>query len=111
LICGALDNGVSGKISEEGGSVWFRTYEPVNEDKALFSSFADILSTGNGEYIAAGTIAPENFATDSIFFKMWIVKINEDGHIIDRDTTGVSTIEAFDGQLRIFPNLLLRSCI
>ncbi len=104
LICGSLEHGVIDKISEKGDSVWFRTFEPLNEDKALFSDFADIVTTDVGEYVAAGRSAPENFATDSIFSKMWIVKINEDGHIIDRDTTGVSTIEAFNGQLRIFPN-------
>lgn len=106
LICGYQVHGVIGKVSESGDSLWYRTYEPLPEENGFRSNFNDIIATPDGNYAAIGNMSPSNsIETDSIHFKIWIVKIDEDGNIVDKDTTtSIHTLQDFGDKLRIFPN-------
>lgn len=88
------------KISTEGDSVWHRLLSPlINASGELF----DIKASADGNYLATGRARNLGTASiDSIFTKIWLIKFNEQGHIVNKDTTNAAT-SLHDNKLRIFP--------
>jgi len=112
LICGGTfyndpqgrEMGVIGKISDTGDSLWFRHYEPLEEETPVFSFLEDIILGDEGEYIGLGRMSSSvSIEEDSIYGKIWTVVIDESGHIV----TSTSTLEEVKTEIptiRIFPN-------
>jgi len=96
------EKGIIGKISAQGDTLWTRRYEPISVDEIFSSHFEDIIATSGQNYIAIGSTSPLD-VTDEIFTKIWMIKFDENGNIIFKDTTdAVELVDNF--ALTIYPN-------
>ena len=110
ILCGvnevedtlAATRGQIAKISTDGDSVWHRQLRPL-EDYEGSTELFDIIQSSDGHYLATGVARNPDALKDSIFIKTWLIKFDEQGHIVTKDTsTAVSAL--YDNNLRIFPN-------
>ncbi len=110
LFCGIDDEeteesfgrGQIAKISKEGDSIWHRKYRAMEEIHQKYSEFTQIKPTRDGNYILSGLVTNTNSPQDSIFIKVLLLKIDEEGHIVLSDSTSATSY--FEDQIRIFPN-------
>ena len=110
ILCGvnevedtlAATRGQIAKISTDGDSVWHRQLRPL-EDYEGSTELFDIIQSSDGHYLATGVARNPDALKDSIFIKTWLIKFDEDGHIVTKDSTD-SVTSLFNSSLRIFPN-------
>ena len=111
IICGTDNSrdsitvfkGQVSKISTLGDSIWHRKYLPLTEENQNLAELQQIIQSADGNYLLAGYSGNRNSLTDSIFRKVWLMKIDEDGHIVNK-TSSASGISYKDNNIRIFPN-------
>jgi len=108
LICGIQDSelpntkSILSKIDTEGDTLWYkiiRSLQNVPRKSELFS----VIQTSDGNYMAVGKNFTQTFHdTIGSWSQTWLVKFDEDGHILQQ---GVSAVEpSFTNQIRLYPN-------
>ncbi len=91
------------KLSLDGDSIWHRKYIPFLEKNQRAADFEHMTQSNDGNYLVCGSASNSNAEQDSIYFLTWMLKIDEDGHIVLADTSSnVTNLE--EDRVRIFPN-------
>ncbi|MBK8623301.1 MAG: T9SS type A sorting domain-containing protein [Saprospiraceae bacterium] len=87
------------KFKGDGNVIWQRDYLHIKEGDFLRNNFHNIITATDGHYLLGGSTV-HNGA-----YKSWLVKINEDGHILG-DTTSFVQWEKEDWKslITIYPN-------
>ena len=97
------NNGTIGKIGPEGDSIWFRSIFPATEDTISSSELYEVIATDDGYYMSTGRVRVSS-PKDSVYLKVWMVKFDDDGHIVNvGDNSSVVGTELSSG-VRIYPN-------
>ncbi len=111
LFCGldgsrdsiSIQRGQAAKLSLDGERIWHRKYIPYLGKNQRSSNLSDMIKCSDGNYLLCGDASNSNAEQDSIYFLTWMLKIDEDGHIVLADTSSsVTTLE--EDRVRIFPN-------
>ncbi len=111
LFCGKDEEGDSigntrgqvTKLSLEGDSIWHRKFLPLNETNRSTAEINHIVKSSDGHYILCGSAGNKNSSQDSIFFLTWMLKIDEEGHLVLSDTTNAVT-QHLENKISIYPN-------
>lgn len=99
---------VIGKIDKEGNELWRKRYtilEPVIDDATFYHWLHDLEPTSDGNYICYGEVWGYKEEAGKPVNEAWLFKINEDGDIVNIDTTSTTTwIEKSALPISIYPN-------
>jgi len=98
-----LQNGVIAKVDNDGDSVWYREIESFDKEFMTTGDFFELIATSDDNYLAVGGQSTGTQHNDSIYNKIWLMKFDEDGHIVTQDTTS-STSVIMDYNVHIYPN-------
>ncbi|MBK8621719.1 MAG: T9SS type A sorting domain-containing protein [Saprospiraceae bacterium] len=91
-------NGRVLKMDFNGKIIWKRDYTIYTIAPQIINTFHNIISTSDGNYLIGGN-------TDDKQIVAWLVKINEDGHILGDTTSSVQwEKEDWKSLITIYPN-------
>lgn len=91
------------KLSLDGDSIWHRKYSALSDQHKAKTTLNSIARSIDGNYFVCGETSNSNAEQDSIIVKTWMLKIDENGHLVMKDTTN-NTILLKNDNIRIFPN-------
>jgi len=95
--------GIVAKVGLDGDSIWFRKFSPVGNIPRQ-GELWDIIKSNDGNYLAVGWQAPNLVAdADSSLTKTWLIKFDEDGHLLPDPSVSVVSPE-FSKNIKVFPN-------
>lgn len=87
------------KFRSNGSVLWQRDYMFTKEGIQLENKFNNMIATTDGHYLLGGE------SVNNGAYKSWLVKINEDGHIIGDTTSSVQwEKEDWKSLITIYPN-------
>lgn len=87
------------KFRSNGSVIWQRDYLYTKDENYLRNNFNNIIATLDGYYLLGG----ETFVDGA--FKAWLVKIDEDGHIVGDTTSSIQwKYEKWKDKISIYPN-------
>ncbi len=95
-----IGGGILAKLSTEGDSIFYRVLQPM--EKAVSAEFRDVIHTSDNYYMTVSTMTPWVFK-DELFHKTWLLKFDEEGHVVNVDRTNVEE-NSFSPEVSIFPN-------
>ena len=103
----SIERGVIGKMDRDMKSIWRRTYAIQKhevENRYYWDELYDVEPTTDGNYICYGESGGYDEELEKEFRESWLFKINEDGYIIDIDSTSsVNDLKA-ESPIHISPN-------
>lgn len=113
ILCGidteedsiGTSRGQIARIDKDGELIWHRRYLPVDTNFQRRAELFSMVISHDGNYKLCGRLAnaSDNIAIDSIVNAIWLLEIDDDGHIVIDDDTDVIDIGP-SSSIRIFPN-------